>query len=132
MKNNIIKITAAIVLGTTMLAACSKKLDLYPQNNVTSEVVYATPLGYKQSLAKIYGSMALTGNGDPNNSTPTGAADVFFPGSDEGQNSDLFRTFWKAQELSTDEAVVAWGELVCIKCIFNRSILQIIVSNYIN
>ena len=105
MKNNIIKITTAIVLGTSILAACSKKLDLYPQNDVTSEVVYATPLGYKQSLAKIYGSMALTGN-----SGPTGAPDVYFPGSDEGQNSDLFRMFWKAQELSTDEAVVAWGD----------------------
>jgi hypothetical protein len=90
-----------VILG----ASCTKKLDLYPVNDVTSEVVYSTPLGYKQSLAKIYGSMALTGNVGP-----AGAADVFFPGSDEGQNSDFWRTFWKAQELSTDEAVIAWGD----------------------
>ena len=24
--------------------------------------------------------------------------------------SDFFRLYWKAQELSTDEAVVAWGD----------------------
>jgi starch-binding outer membrane protein, SusD/RagB family len=105
MKNNILTITTAFVLGTTLLASCTKKLDLFPQNDVTSEVVYATPLGYKQSLAKIYGSMALTGN-----QGPAGAPDVYFPGSDEGGNSDLFRTFWKAQELSTDEAVVGWPD----------------------
>ena len=103
MKNTLLKMPIAFLL--LVLASCSKKLDLFPQNDVTSEVVYATPLGYKQSLAKIYGSMALTGN-----SGPAGAADVFFPGSDEGQNSDYFRMFWKAQELSTDEAVVSWGD----------------------
>ncbi|MFM2360088.1 MAG: hypothetical protein RLY16_2081 [Bacteroidota bacterium] len=105
MKKHYFNIAAvALALGVTV-ASCTKKLDLYPQNDVTSEVVYSTPAGYKQSLAKIYGSMALTGN-----SGPAGAADVFFSGSDEGQNSDFYRTFWKAQELSTDEAVIAWGD----------------------
>lgn len=105
MKNNIFKIAVFLgVLGTTTVS-CNKDLNLAPTNDVTSEIVYATPLGYKQSLAKIYGSMALTGN-----TGPAGAADVFFPGSDEGQNSDFLRTFWKAQELPTDEAVIAWGD----------------------
>ncbi len=53
-------------------------------------------------LAKIYGSMALTGN-----SGPAGAGDV--AGIDEG-TSDFLRLYWKAQELSTDEAVVAWND----------------------
>jgi starch-binding outer membrane protein, SusD/RagB family len=102
MKNSIIKIAATIIISGTLLASCSKKLDLFPQNDVTSEIVYSTPLGYKQSLAKIYGSLALTGNRGP-----AGEPDVYFTGSDEGQ-TDFFRGFWKAQELSTDEAVVAW------------------------
>lgn len=105
MKRKYLNIVAVVLALGVSAASCTKKLDLYPQNDVTSEVVYATPLGYKQSLAKIYGSMALTGN-----SGPAGAADVFFPGSDEGQNSDFYRTYWKAQELSTDEAVVSWGD----------------------
>ncbi|MFZ4058444.1 MAG: RagB/SusD family nutrient uptake outer membrane protein [Ferruginibacter sp.] len=105
MKNKFIKIPVAALLAVSVLASCTKKLDLFPQNDVTSEVVYSTPAGYKQSLAKIYGSMALTGNVGP-----AGAADVFFPGSDEGANSDFYRSLWKAQELSTDEAIIAWGD----------------------
>ncbi len=88
-----------------LFTSCTKDLDLKPTNDVTSEVVYSTPMGYKQSLAKIYGSMALTGN-----TGPAGASDVFYPGYDEGQNADFFRTFWNAQELTTDEAVTAWGD----------------------
>lgn len=105
MKKNIIKVPLLGVLLAAMVVSCTKKLDLFPQNDVTSEVVYATAQGYRQSLAKIYGSMALTGN-----TGPAGAPDVFFPGSDEGANADFFRSFWKAQELSTDEAVITWGD----------------------
>jgi hypothetical protein len=50
----------------------------------------------------MYGSMALTGNVGP-----AGAGDV--AGIDEG-TSDFLRLFWMAQELSTDEAVVAWND----------------------
>ena len=105
MKKNIMRVPAMVVLMAAIMASCTKKLDLFPKNDVTSEVVYSTALGYKQSLAKIYGSMALTGNIGPN-----GQPDVFFPGSDEGANADFFRSYWKAQELSTDEAVISWGD----------------------
>jgi hypothetical protein len=105
MKYKFFKTSVLILSLGVLVGSCSKKLDLEPINDVTSEVVYSTPLGYKQSLAKIYGTMALTGNAGG-----AGQADVFFPGSDEGQNSDFYRTFWKAQELTTDEAVIAWGD----------------------
>ncbi|MBI1781336.1 MAG: RagB/SusD family nutrient uptake outer membrane protein, partial [Sphingobacteriales bacterium] len=96
--NSSLVITAFLVLITS----CSKKLDLLPKNDVTSEVVYSTPAGYKQAFAKLYGAFALTGN-----SGPAGNGDV--QGIDEGF-SDFLRLFWKAQELSTDEAVIAWGD----------------------
>lgn len=99
---NITGWSAAVLL---LFSSCTKDLDLTPTNDVTSEVVYSTPAGYKQSLAKIYGTMALTGN-----TGPAGASDVFYPGYDEGQNADFFRTFWNAQELTTDEAITAWGD----------------------
>jgi hypothetical protein len=99
-------LSGAGVLGL-VLASCVKKLDRFPTNDVTSETVFSTPLGYKQAFAKVYGSFALTGNIGP-------AAPCFqcgdIAGIDEGF-SDFFRLYWKAQELSTDEAVIAWGDI---------------------
>lgn len=92
-----------IVLAGAFLPSCTKYPDLKPTNDVTSETVYSTAAGYKQVLAKIYGSFALTGN-----QGPAGNGDV--QGIDEGF-SDFFRLFWKAQELSTDEAVISWGDV---------------------
>ena len=85
-----------------LLAGCHKDLDRFPPNDVTSEQLYKNEQGYRSVLAKVYGSMALTGN-----SGPAGAGDV--AGIDEG-TSDFLRLYWKAQELSTDEAVVAWND----------------------
>lgn len=99
MKHTYFKILTAAVLGITAMTACTKKLDLSPTNDVTANIVYATPAGYKQALAKVYGAMALTGN-----TGGTGSADI--PSqilSDEG-NSDFLRGFWYLQTLSTDEA----------------------------
>jgi starch-binding outer membrane protein, SusD/RagB family len=91
-----------LLAGVMFLASCHKDLDRFPPNDVTSAQLYTTELGYKQVLAKVYGSMALTGN-----TGPAGSGDV--AGIDEG-TSDYLRLFWKAQELSTDEAVVAWND----------------------
>ncbi len=102
MKKNIFKlvITAGFLAGS--FASCTKKLDLLPTNDVTATQVYSTPAGYKQAFAKVYGSFAMTGN-----QGPAGNGDI--QGIDEG-TSDFLRLFWKAQELSTDEAVVSWGD----------------------
>jgi hypothetical protein len=102
MKKNIFKIiiTAGFLAGS--FASCTKKLDLLPTNDVTASQVYSTPAGYKQAFAKVYGSFALTGN-----QGPAGNGDI--QGIDEG-TSDFLRLYWKAQELSTDEAVVSWGD----------------------
>lgn len=99
MKVYINKLLAACTLCAVVFSNCTKKLDLKPTNDVTPDVVYSTANGYKQALAKIYGSMALTGN-----SGGTGSADI--PSqiiSDEG-NSDFLRGFWYLQCLTTDEA----------------------------
>ena len=98
MKQNRI-IIIVVFLGILMVQGCTKKLDLFPTNDVTSEKVYSTPLGYKQALAKVYAAMALTGN-----SGGTGSPDI--PSqiiSDEG-NSDFLRQYWYLQCLTTDEA----------------------------
>lgn len=99
---NISKRLTVMAVALLVFASCHKDLDRFPANDVTSAQVYKDVIGYKQVLAKVYGSMALTGNAGP-----AGAGDV--AGIDEG-TSDFLRLFWKAQELSTDEAVVAWND----------------------
>jgi hypothetical protein len=82
--------------------SCHKDLDRVPPNTTPGEQAFGSEASYLQVLAKAYGSMALTGNNGP-----AGAGDV--AGIDEG-TSDFLRLFWKAQELTTDEAVVAWND----------------------
>lgn len=81
------------------IAGCTNKLDLKPTNDITADVVYATPLGYKQALAKLYGSMALVGNSGATNSRDIPSQII----SDAG-NSDFLRPLWYLQCLTTDEA----------------------------
>ncbi|MFY7840901.1 MAG: RagB/SusD family nutrient uptake outer membrane protein, partial [Lacibacter sp.] len=93
---------SSLLLAVAALTSCHKQLDRTPPNSLSSANVYNSEAGYLQVLAKVYGSMALTGN-----QGPAGNGDV--AGIDEG-TSDFLRLFWKAQELSTDEAVVAWND----------------------
>ena len=102
MKNKFIKILFAGGILASALVSCTKDLDRLPTNDITSQTVYSTPLGYKQAFAKVYGAFALTGN-----TGPAGNGDI--QGIDEGF-SDFLRLFWKAQELPTDEAVIGWGD----------------------
>jgi starch-binding outer membrane protein, SusD/RagB family len=97
-----ISILKTLLVCIVVFSSCHKDLDKFPPNSLTSADVYKDELGYTQVLAKVYGSMALTGN-----IGPAGGGDV--AGIDEG-TSDFLRLFWKAQELSTDESVVAWND----------------------
>ena len=55
---------------------------------------------YKQFLAKLYGSLTLTGQ-----QGEFGIPEIANP--DEGETSFL-RTYWSAQEITTDEAISSW------------------------
>lgn len=101
MKKRIIKNIAAAIVLSVAVVGCTKKLDQTPTNSTNSTDVYSTADGYRQSIAKVYSSYALTG------SSGAGSSDI--AGIDAG-TADFMRLFWKAQELSTDEAVVAWGD----------------------
>jgi hypothetical protein len=106
--NSIVIKIFILALCSIVLVSCHKDLDRFPPNDLTSAEVYSTEAGYKQVLAKVYGSMALTGQIGP--AAPGGdtqSPDV--KGIDEG-TSDFLRLFWNAQELTTDEALVAWND----------------------
>lgn len=89
------------IFSMGLLLSCHKDLERMPTHGQTSDIVYSTADGYKLAFAKIYGSFAMTGNDG------SGSGDI--QGIDPG-TSDFFRLYWGAQELSTDEAVVAWGD----------------------
>lgn len=99
MRQNHFKLFTIGLVALVTMSACTKKLDLAPTNDIGPGQVYSTPLGYRQSIAKVYGAMALTGN-----TGGTGSADISSQIiSDEG-NSDFLRMFWYLQCLTTDEA----------------------------
>lgn len=102
MKNIIRNIFIAGVAVVTV-SSCAKKLDLFPQNDLTPATAYSTADGYKNVLAKIYGGLASTGN-----TGPAGSSDI--QGLDEGSQSPFIRGFFNCEELPTDEAVVAWND----------------------
>ncbi len=103
MKSKTIKILLAFI-AVSFIASCSKKLDLFPVNDLTPEKTFSTAAGYKSVLAKIYGSLSITGN-----QGPAGQPDIA-GGLDEGSQVAFIRMFFNTQELPTDEAVVAWND----------------------
>jgi hypothetical protein len=86
------------------VSSCAKKLDLYPVNDLTPEKAYSTADGYRSVLAKIYGTLSITGNSGPSGSPDIGG------GLDEGSQVAFIRMFFNCQELPTDEAVCAWND----------------------
>ncbi len=103
MKNYKIK-SLAVILAALMFSSCVKDLSVTPKdpNIVTSLTVYNTPAAYKEGLAKLYATLSVSGQ-----QGPSGQPDI--AGIDEGFGNYL-RQYWNLQELSTDEAVMAWND----------------------
>ncbi|WP_229719302.1 RagB/SusD family nutrient uptake outer membrane protein [Winogradskyella schleiferi] len=83
--------------------SCEERLDLQPEDSrLTGEAAFEDPDSYQQFLAKIYAGISLSGQ-----EGPAGSADL--QGLDEGF-SNYLRLYWKMQELTTDEALIAWND----------------------
>lgn len=94
--NKVLKVfslSAVVLIG--LLQGCNKKLDLFPTNGTTSENVFSSAQGYRQALAKLYVSLAVTGS--PARDIPSEIV------NDEA-NTGFLRQLWYLQSLSTDEA----------------------------
>ncbi|GGG04389.1 RagB/SusD family nutrient uptake outer membrane protein [Pontibacter amylolyticus] len=98
---NIRNIALAGVISLSA-ASCDHDLDIEPKYDVVSANVYRDFANYKPILAKMYAGYAVTGQ-----QGPTGRPDI--SGIDEGF-SNYLRQYWQAQELSTDEAIIAWND----------------------
>jgi len=102
MKNKIfITVLIAIIMA---FSSCTEDLEVQPLDDdaTTAEMVYDSVSSYRQVLAKLYAGYALTGQ-----QGPAGNADI--QGIDEGF-SNYLRQYWVAQELPSDEAIVAWAD----------------------
>jgi hypothetical protein len=95
---------AGAMLSLLALASCLSDLDPKPlgPNVTTSANVYKTTEDYKKGLAKLYASFSLSGQ-----QGPAGNSDI--AGIDEGFGTYL-RAYWNCQQLTTDEAVIAWND----------------------
>ncbi|TXF86725.1 RagB/SusD family nutrient uptake outer membrane protein [Neolewinella aurantiaca] len=88
----------------TGFTSCFDDLNTVPldPDEITADIVYDDPASYEQVLAKLYAGLSVSGQ-----QGPSGQPDI--SGIDEGFSTYL-RQYWKAQELTTDEAVIAWND----------------------
>jgi starch-binding outer membrane protein, SusD/RagB family len=130
------KATGAL-LTAAIFTACHKDLDLKPLNSNVADIQYSTPMGYKQVLAKVYGSYSLV------SSTGVGNSDVNVAGISDAGTTDFLRAYWNVQELTTDEAKCAWNDVylqnfhnfnwtsnnIFINALYARCLFSITVAN---
>src|SRR4051812_3013966 len=98
--------TLAVSAVLCCSSSCSKDLNQQPYNANTSEKQYSTAAGYKQVLAKVYGSYSLV------SSTGVDVSDVNVAGISDAGTTDFIRAYWNMQELTTDNAICAWNDAV--------------------
>ncbi len=95
----------ALVAATLLILGaigCTDTSEL-PTSTITDTNYFNDPGSYRAFLAKIYAGLAVSGQ-----QGPAGNGDI--QGIDEGF-SQYLRLYWEAQELPTDEAVIAWGDI---------------------
>ncbi|MCE2895231.1 MAG: RagB/SusD family nutrient uptake outer membrane protein [Flammeovirgaceae bacterium] len=82
-----------------LMMSCVSDLDVKPIDPfvTTADKVYTTKDSYKEGLAKLYATFALTGQRGPAGNQDVGGVDEGF--------SCFVRSLWYMQELTTDEAV---------------------------
>ena len=95
----------ALIVATLLTlgaAGCTDTTEL-PITTITDTNYFNDPSSYRAFLAKIYAGLAVSGQ-----QGPSGNGDI--QGIDEGF-SQYLRLYWEAQELPSDEAVIAWGDV---------------------
>jgi hypothetical protein len=105
MKKTLFRGLTALALGTVLTGlatSCTKDLDQTPKYEPGTDQVYASLAAYKSVLGRIYGGFALTSLGGAD-----GTSDLL---GIDGGTSNYIRQLWSAQELTTDEAVIAWND----------------------
>lgn len=100
MAKNILKGSVAVLLLTLGTTACVHNLDVTPID--PNYKVINDDAGLSCLFNKCYATLAMAGNSD-------GDGDVDVDGIDGG-TSGFVRQLWNSNELTTDEAICAWGD----------------------
>lgn len=97
-------IIITILLSALTITSCVKDLDVSPKdpNTILSGNLGDNPANIKQVLAKIYASFIIEGQG------ANGGADI---AAADGAFFTTMRALWNLQEITTDEAMCAWGDV---------------------
>ena len=74
-----------------------------PVSTVTSANIFNDPTSYQKFIAKLYAGLAVGGETSGDGNTDIQGIDGGF--------SQYLRLYWEMEELPTDEAVLAWGDI---------------------
>lgn len=121
-----------------VVAGCVKDLDVTPIDPITDtpDKVFQSLEDYTSALSKVYASFAISGQQGAGGGLPD------IEGIDEGFGNYL-RNWWNHQELTTDEAIMAWDDQTIknfhwhtwapndnfIKAMYSRIIYSVSVAN---
>ncbi|PRP67390.1 RagB/SusD family nutrient uptake outer membrane protein [Nonlabens agnitus] len=95
------KFILVLFIAATVFVACDDALDLEPRGNTTSGEIQSFE-DFEGRWAKLYAGLIVGGQEREDNN-----ADI------QGINggfSTYMRLYWKLQELTTDEAIIAWND----------------------
>lgn len=98
--NNKISIGLVALVFALFITSCESELDKEPISEKTASQAFEDPDSYEQFLAKIYGGLAVNGQ----------ASDKADIQGIDGNFSNYVRLLFTTQELSTDEAIIAWND----------------------
>ena len=100
------KLILGLLLPAMIFSSCVGDLDVNPKdpNNIMAGNLGDDPVNIKKALGKIYASFIIAGQG----SVTGGGADI--SASDENFFTTT-RALWNLQEITTDEAICAWGDV---------------------
>ncbi|MDY0253691.1 MAG: RagB/SusD family nutrient uptake outer membrane protein [Tenuifilaceae bacterium] len=95
-----------IFLSALIITSCVDDLDVKPKdpNSILAGNLSDDPAYMQQVLGKIYASFIIAGQGN----VTGGGADI------SASDNDFFtttRALWNLQEITTDEAICAWGDV---------------------
>jgi len=92
------------IFTALMLTSCIKDLDVKPKdpNAILAGNLGDDPVYMKQALGKIYASFIIPGQGANGGADITSGDENFFT---------TMRALWNLQEITTDEAMCAWGDV---------------------
>jgi hypothetical protein len=93
-----------IVLSSIMIVSCVKDLNVIPKdpNSILAGNLGSNPVYMKQTLGKLYASFIISGQGS------NGGDDI---AASDGNFFTTTRALWNVQEITTDEAICAWGDV---------------------